>query len=263
MGQNGGGVDGFKGFNVLTYSIQIPLSSLPAGIAYTDAFDPILNPNSTAPNQERGLGVFASVSRPRITLRSATGPNTSSGPFIQVNREANPLFNEALVSLRDKDNYNRNLPVNDLANGYDSYARTPELAVLLNAVYGTTFQTNNRTDLVAVFIPDVIRVNTQTGSARLAGTSGFSRFGFIGGDTLMSSTGRNVNGGWPNGRRFGDDVVDVALTAIASGPSYQTVTMVGDNVPSNDTVYNQVFPYSATPNSGTNNQKDSVPAAGY
>ena len=41
------------------------------------------------------------------------------------------------------------------------------------------------------------------------------------------------------------------------------MTVVGDNVPTNDTVYNNVFPFSATPNSGTNNQKDSVPAAGY
>ena len=257
LGQAGGGVDGFKGYNVLTFAIQIPLSSLPGPLNYQDAFNGLLN-NS----QSQGVGVFASVSRPRITLRSTTGPNVSSGPFIQVNRLGNPLFNEALVSLRDKDNFNRTLPVNDVANGYDSYARTPELAVLLNAVYGTNFQTDNRSDLVAVFIPDVLRVNTTTGPARLAGEGGFSRLGFIGGDTLTSPNG-GVNGGWPNGRRFGDDVIDVALTAIASGPSYSTVTVVGDNVPANDTVYNSVFPYAATPNSGTNNQKDSVPAAGY
>ena len=257
LGQAGGGVDGFKGYNVLTYAIQIPLSSLPGPLNYQDAFNGLLGNT-----QSQGVGVFASVSRPRITLRSATGPNTSSGPFIQVNRLGNPLFNEALVSLRDKDNFNRTLPVNDQANGYDSYARTPELAVLLNTVYGTQFQTNNRSDLVAVFIPDVLRVNTTTGPARLAGQTGFSRLGFIGGDTLTSPNG-GVNGGWPNGRRFGDDVIDVALTAIASGPTYQNVTVVGDNVPTNDTLYNSVFPYAATPNSGTNNQKDAVPAAGY
>ena len=104
LGQNGSGVDGFKGYNVLTYAIQIPMSSLPAAMAYTDAFFGASN----------GVGVFASVSRPRLTLRSATGPNTSSGPMIQVNRLGNPLFNEALVALQDKDNYNRNLPVNDV-----------------------------------------------------------------------------------------------------------------------------------------------------
>ena len=253
LGQGGGGVDGFKGYNVLTYAIQIPIASLPTALPYTDAFF----------GASQGVGVFASVSRPRITLRSTVGPNVSSGPFIQVNRLGNPLFNEALVSLRDKDNFNRTLPVNDIANGYDAYARTPELALLLNVVYGTSFATTNRNDLVAVFIPDVLRVNTTTGPARLAGTAGFSRLGFIGSDTLATAGGGTTNGGWPNGRRFGDDVVDIALTAIASGPTYSAITVVGDNVPSNDVVYNQVFPYAATPNSGSNNQKDSVPAAGY
>ncbi len=62
-----------------------------------------------------GVGVYASVSRPRITLRSASGRNSDSGPFIQVNREANPLFNEGFVALADKDNYNRDSPTNDAA----------------------------------------------------------------------------------------------------------------------------------------------------
>ena len=85
----------------------------------------------------------------------------------------------------------------------------------------------------------------------LAGEPGFHRLGFIGGDT----TG-GVSSGWPNGRRLGDDVVDVALTAIASGPSYSTITVVGDNAPQNDVDYHTVFPYAATPHSGTFNRKD-------
>ena len=63
-------------------------------------------------------------------------------------------------------------------------------------------------------------------------------------------------GGWPNGRRLGDDVVDIALTAVASGPTYATITVVGDNINANDQVYNQVFPYSATPHAGPTNRKD-------
>jgi hypothetical protein len=50
--------------------------------------------------------------------------------------------------------------------------------------------------------------------------------------------------------------VDIALTAIASGPTYSTVTVVGDNVNANDQLYHQVFPYSGTPHAGTNNRKD-------
>jgi hypothetical protein len=52
-------------------------------------------------------------------------------------------------------------------------------------------------------------------------------------------------------------VVDIALTAVASGPTYASVTVVGDNIAANDQVYNQTFPYAATPHSGLRNSKDS------
>jgi hypothetical protein len=162
----------------------------------------------------------------------------------------NPLFNEVLVALRDKDRYNRTEPTAD--SSFATYARNPEVAVLINAVFGTSFQTTNRTDLAAIYIPDVLRVNTTTDPVRLTGSAGFSRLGFIGGDTTTGG----VSGGWPNGRRLGDDVLDIALTATASGPSYSAITVVGDNICANDQVYNAVFPYSATPHAGPTNRKD-------
>jgi hypothetical protein len=246
LGQGGGGVDGFKGFNVLHYAIEIPVSGLPS-FAYSAPF-----PSRTS----NGVGVYASVSRPRITLRrSDNNLNVNSGPWIQVNRLANPLFNEGLVALADKDNYNRTAPTGDAA--YAKYALNPEIAVLINAVFGTSFQTTGRTDLAAVYIPDVVRVDTTTGSTHVAGEAAFSRLSFIGGDTINTSGGTAIPAGWPNGRRFGDDPVDIALTAIASGPAYTTITVVGDNVAANDQAYNQVFPYAGTPHSGTRNSKDS------
>ena len=167
---------------------------------------------------------------------------------------------EVLVGIRDKDNYNRDLPTSD-ATKYQKYALNPEVAVLINAVYGTKFATTGRTDLAAVYIPDVIRVDTTTGPAiSRPGQRAFSRLGFIGGDTLTNGVGAKVPGGWPNGRRLGDDVVDVALTAVASGPTYSAVTLVGDNIDHNDQVYNMTFPYAGTPNAGTANSKDSTPA---
>ncbi len=252
LGQDGTGVDGFKGYNVLHYAIEIPLTDLPS-VAYQGAF--------TSGGTNSGVGVYASVSRPRVTLRTTTGDNVSSGPYIQVNREANPLFNEVLVAIRDKDNYNRDLPTSDPTK-YKTYALNPEVAALINKVYGTTFATSGRTDLAAVYIPDVIRVDTTTGPANISGDSKFNRLGFIGGDTLTASNGALVPGGWPNGRRFGDDVVDIALTAIASGPSYTKITLLGDNVDHNDQVYNMTFPYAGTPNAGTRNSKDSGPNVG-
>jgi len=256
-GQAGNGVDGFKGYNVLHYAIVIPLSDLPS-FAYQGAFTTTA---SGAPAANSGVGVYASVSRPRVTLRTTTGDNVSSGPYIQVNREANPLFNEALVAIRDKDNYNRDVPTSDPTK-YKTYALNSELAALINKVEGTTFATTGRTDLAAVFIPDVIRVDTTTGPVHASGETGFNRLSFIGGDTLTTASGATVPGGWPNGRRLGDDVVDIALTAIASGPSYKTITLLGDNVDHNDQAYNMTFPYAGTPNAGTRNSKDSGPNVG-
>jgi hypothetical protein len=233
LGQTGNGVDGFKGFNVLAYALQIPVSSL-SGI-------------TGFPN----VGVYASVSRQQVTMRSDTAPPSGTGPWVQVNRMGNPLFNEALVALRDKDNYNRTAPTVDAVQ-FRRYAVAPELIVLLNTVFGTPFQTTDRADLAGIYIPDVLRVNTSTDPVRLAGQAGFSRLSFIGGDTTKGG----VPSGWPNGRRLGDDVADIAFTAIASGPSFKRITVLGDNIHANDQVYHRVFPYSATPHAGPTNRKD-------
>lgn len=242
LGQDGNGFDGFKGFNVLTFAVQIPVSSLTAS-SYTSAFF----------GTQTGVGVYASVSRPMTRTITADGQRINSGGWVQVNRLGNPLFNEALVATIDKDKYNRTSPTDDVTM-FQQYASNPELAVLLNVVFGTSFVTTGRVDLANIYAPDVLKVNTTTDPVRLDGQPGFSRFGFIGGDTTTGG----VSSGWPNGRRLGDDVTDIALTAIASGPSYSTITIVGDNVDHNDLAYHQTFPYAATPQAGTWNRKDRV-----
>lgn len=243
LGQDSNGFDGFKGYNVLTFAVQIPVSSLtPSG--FTSPFF----------GSQTGVGVYASVSRPSVRTIAADGTRTSSGPWVQVNRLGNPLFNEVLVATKDKDKYNRMSPTDDTTT-FATYAQNPEIAALVNLVYGTAFVTSGRADLVAIYAPDVIRVNTTTDPVRLDNAPGFSRLGFIGGDLT-----NGVSSGWPNGRRFGDDVVDIALTAVASGPSYSSITVVGDNVNGNDMEYNHVFPYAATPQSGTQNRKDRISA---
>ena len=242
LGQDGNGVDGFKGFNVLSIAMQIPVSDLDQ-LGIPTSYDTVFF------GQQKGVGVYATVSRPRIRTARTTARVSNTGGWIQVSRLGNPLFTEGLVAFKDKDRFNRTPPQDAQ---FATYARNPELATLINAVYGTKFVDNGRTDLEKIFIPEVLRVVTTTDPVRLAGQTGFNRLGFIGGDTTSG-----VSGGWPNGRRLGDDVVDIALTAIASGPSYSTITKVGDNVEKNDVPYNQVFPYLATPHSGVNNSKDS------
>jgi len=241
LGQDGGGSDGFKGYNVLSYAIQIPISSLTPG-SYTD---PLSGTAAT------GVGVYASVSRPRITLRQSGGNPVNSGPWIQVNRLGNPLFNEVFVALRDKDKYNRTSPPADAQ--FSTYAENPEVAKLINLVlFGdpegdSPLPASGRSDLAAIFLPDVVRVDTTTAPVRLPGQVGFSRLGVLGGDTTSGPAGSR-SGGWPNGRRIGDDVVDIALTALTL--PFGTPIGIGDNVNANDQVYNRVFPYLATPHAG-------------
>jgi hypothetical protein len=159
----------------------------------------------------------------------------------------NPLFNEVLVALQDKDNYNRTSPAADAQFG--TYAAEPEIVRLINLVLfgdpeGDSPLPTANSILPAIYIPDVIRVNTTTDPVRLPGQSGFSRLGVLGSDFAEGGS-ISASGGWPNGRRIGDDVVDIALTAL----SLFTLG-IGDNVNANDQVYNQVFPYLGTPHAG-------------
>jgi len=254
LGQDGNGVDGFKGYNVLAYGIQIPLQALEP-TTYNAPFADLANAGNALPSvaQATGVGVYASVSRRQLTVRTRNGAN-NAGRWVQVNRMGNPLFNEVLVALDDKDTYNRTRPTED--DGFAYYAENPEVATLINTVFGLSLADSGRTDLSLVYIPDVLRVDTTTGPVRLAGQTGFDRLGFIGGDTATAADSKVKSSGWPNGRRLGDDVVDIALTAVASGPTYSTVTLVGDNVAANDQVYHLVFPYSGTPHAGPTNRKD-------
>lgn len=255
LGTPSAGTDGFRGYNVLVYAIQIPLSDLPSL-----TFNVVNNATFFGPPVQRGVGVYASTARPHVRLlfdRAGNGSSNdgdyekSNGQFIQVARLGNPIFNEGLVALRDKDNLNRTAPPADAQ--YATYALNPEIARLVNRIYGTQFQETGRTDLQSIFIPEVLRVNTETEPVRLAGQPGFNRLSTFGGDR----TANGAPSGWPNGRRLGDDVTDILLTSIASGPSYALLTPVGDSVPANDQLFNQVFPYSGTPNAGARNSKDS------
>ncbi len=202
------GFDSQGGYNLHMMVINIPLSQLGGA---------------------KKAGVYATTSR-----------KTSSG-MVQVARQGNPLFNEALVAIKDKNLYSSSRPKNDAAN-FMSYATNPELDVALGLP---------PVDLSSIFIPDVIKVDLTTPAVRLAGQAGFNRLSVFGGDVLPSTlTGGNVAGGWPNGRRFGDDVLDIALIALGAAAPGPGVDI--DKVTHNDMTYNRVFPYAPTPQNGRN-----------
>ena len=240
------GKDSQGGFNLHLLALAIPVSDIGGDMQV--------------------VGVYATTSRRRTKVLRDVVPDKTKGELVQVARQGNPLFNEALVAIADKDLYSRTSPDRD-SELFSKYASTPELAKLLNLL---VFQSQvapetNRTDLVGIFIPDLIKVDLSTGPARLAGGGvsnpddpGFSRLSIFGGDTLISliqsGFGNGViPGGWPNGRRFGDDVLDIAVTAVASDLRTSPPTIrgpFGDNVDRNDMVFNKVFPYESTPQNG-------------
>lgn len=237
--------DSQGGYNVHTIVLQIPLHVLGGA--------------------DQIAGVYATTSRRQLTVIKRS-ENKELGRFVQVGRQGNPLFNEGFVALADKDIYNRTSPRVDKFL-FKKYAQTPELAGLLNAILGTSAITDNRTDIAGIYIPDLIKVDLSTGPARLTGNmddSGFHRLSIFGGDVLTSKVQDGfgdgiVPGGWPNGRRFGDDVLDIAVCAALSDlrdASNLSIACDGnvdiDGVTKNDISYNKVMPYAATPLNGRN-----------
>lgn len=240
------GKDSQKGFNVHTMVVQLPVALLGGDMQV--------------------VGVHASTYRQSIELRTDVMDPIQYGPYVQVGRQGNPLFCEAFVAIQDKDAYNRLSPETDAAV-FASYASTPELAALLNALVFAPNPipgiTNNRTDLAGIFIPDVIKCDLSTAPVRLAGGGaahptnpddpGFSRLSVFGGDTVFSPLqNKQIAGGWPNGRRFGDDVYDIGVSAVISDlrVTPPVIRLAGDNVDANDIAYNKVMPYAATPLNG-------------
>jgi hypothetical protein len=264
------GKDSQGGFNLHLMALRVPLSELGG--------------------DQQTVGVFATTSRLVASVQSTGGRGILDSirrpQYVQVARQGNPLFNEGLVALEDKDTYSRTLPNVD-AQVFRKYAESPELATLINLLVGggqTLAINTNRVDIGAIFIPDLIKVDLSTDPVRLAGNgpgaatnpddTGFSRLSIFGGDVLESRAAGHpfrlpsqllnlppgrffVPGGWPNGRRFGDDVVDIAVIALTSDlrdPNNLRVNPLNltnvDGVTGNELGFNKVFPYEATPQNG-------------
>jgi hypothetical protein len=228
--------DSQSGFNVHTIVLNIPLTQLGGA---------------------KIAGVYATTSR---TLASLIDDDSDGDEkfFKQVGRQGNPLFCEVFIAEVDKDRYNQTDPIVD-AKLFAKYADNPEVSRTLNL---TPLVTPIKPSLLhAIYIPDMIKVDLTTLPARLAGTQGFSRLGLFGGDVLKSQVqdpfqnGGIISGGWPNGRRFGDDVVNIGLIALGvAGPDVKNVppNFNRTRVDHNDITYNVVFPYAATPHNGRN-----------
>jgi hypothetical protein len=214
------GVDGTKSLNIHTIALQIPIR--------------MLTSNGTKPSNPMSkhavIGVWSGASRRKVRMIDKGGRISQSGPWVQVSRLGNPLFNEVIVHLGDKDRWNAIPPVQD--SEFVKYVLHPELAKLLPVLYPGVFPhlaslTKPRADLEAILLTGIpagiipgfqnFTGSTPADQLRLnvaipPTTTKPSIYGLLGNDPA----------GFPNGRRVFDDIVSIELRAIA-GLTYALV----------------------------------------
>jgi Domain of unknown function (DUF4331) len=188
------------------------------------------------------IGVWSSASLPQTRmLRSDptySAPDTQGGAFTQVSRLGMPLVNELVIGLPQKDLFNAVKPTADAALAdYVTNPTFPEFLnrqfrTAINATLGTNFTTiapTNfpRNDLVATFLTGIASLNqmsTVTASEMLRLNTGITPTA-RGVQNPMGVIGDDL-AGFPNGRRPGDDVVDIVLR-VAMGRLCHPIPIAG------------------------------------
>jgi hypothetical protein len=252
----GTSVDPLKTLNIHAIALKVPIS--------------LLTRDGSVPGDPAAaksvLGIWGGASRRKVQVRDGY-ETRRSGPWVQVSRLGNPLFNEVIVPVGDKDRWNAVDPIDDV--GFEKYVNQPELAKLLPVLYPGAFPnlaayTANRADLHAILLTgipggivpgfqnftgphpaDMLRLNVAIPPT----TSSPNALGVVGGDLA----------GFPNGRRVFDDVVSIELKAVAGAtiplvdPSYTVdgaVGAVSSYLAPGAGRYQSAFPYLGTPHDG-------------
>jgi hypothetical protein len=246
--------DDLAGKNVTSIELEVASSCLTAGA------DPVI-----------GAWTTASMRQGRLlnpTPGTGAGPSKEGGAWTQVSRLGMPLVNEVVIGLKDKDRFNHSKPGAD--GQFADYVTNPTLPALIEVLYGSAgakAPTNfPRNDLVAAFLTGVkglnqpakvtasemLRLNT---SVPVMAQGAQKRLGVIDGD----------NAGFPNGRRPGDDVVDIALRVVmgklctlnlgcAPGDAPAGGLHFTDGAYLDDSFFTNAFPYLKTPLAGSPQQ---------
>ncbi|WP_372798425.1 DUF4331 domain-containing protein [Litorivivens sp.] len=233
--------------NVTSLSLEVPIACLTAGDAT------VIGGWTTASLRQ------ARILNPSPNARGKAGKPAfvGGGAYTQVSRLGAPLVNEVVIGLPDKDRFNHSEPKDD--GQFALYVTNPTLPALIEILFPgvlapTVFP---RSDLVAVFLTGVdglnmpvdvvasemLRLNTAIPAV---GPASQSELGVLGNDLA----------GFPNGRRPGDDVVDIALRAVmgvlldeADAPAGQLPYTDGAFVDAS--YFDTSFPYLKTPLAGS------------
>jgi hypothetical protein len=254
------GVNSLASKNVHSLALRLPISAVTRDKSTpTDPASPVAV-----------IGVYTTASRQTVRMIDpATGATSGVGPFTQVSRLGNPLVNEVIVPMSRKDFFNSQAPVHD--SQFAAKVLAPELAALLPALYPTVFPhlaayTKPRADLAAIFLTGIptgvitgfqnFGSSVQAEELRLnlaiPPTRNPSNFGLLGNDLQ----------GFPNGRRPKDDVVSIALKAVAGAtiplvdktytPDGAAALLV-EGIGPEPTAFQAGFPYLADPHDGYDN----------
>ncbi|HTQ00253.1 MAG TPA: DUF4331 domain-containing protein [Casimicrobiaceae bacterium] len=214
------------------------------------------------------------------TPGSGLDPTAQTGSLVQVSRLGMPLVNEVVIGLKDKNKFNASEPKDDAQ--FADYVTNPVLPALLEVLFGAAgvkAPTNfPRTDLVAAFLTGVNTLNKPANvvaseqvrlNTSIAPTPGAAqnRLGVLGGD----------NAGFPNGRRPGDDVVDielrVAMGVLCTVPGVNAaVGCTASDAPAgtlkytdgayiSSTFFANEFPYLRAPLKGSPNDDNAIKRA--
>lgn len=242
-GNAGGGVDSFASFNVHTLSLQLPIR--------------LITKDGTIPTDPKSgaavLGFWTTASRKTTRIFNTGEAPKANEEWIQVSRLGMPLVNEVVVPLGLKDTFSGLKPWQDNIPTVVNLITDPEPARLLNQIYGIQVPPTPRNDLVSVFAtgvpglnqpPNVVPSEQLRLNVAIQPSKEPNRLGVLAGDLA----------GFPNGRRLGDDVVDISLRVVAGvlvdGFNIAPNNQLGDGVDGPHRAFTNVFPYLATPYSG-------------
>ncbi|GAA1629862.1 DUF4331 domain-containing protein [Nonomuraea maheshkhaliensis] len=237
------GQDTTRGYNVNTVALQVPAKDLAL------KGDPKRNPV---------IGVCSTTDK------------FNGDSFVQVSRLCNPLVNEVVAPAGLKDAFNALDPSKDAdVQPLVNRVTDPEVARLLQKIYGIKAPATPRNDLVEIFLTGIAKqngpikadlnsqvLNKDAGKLRpsemlrlnmsVPPSKSPNRLGVLGGDLA----------GFPNGRRLADDVVDIELQAVAGAAlTGKLVPGLTDKVDRNDKPFGQTFPYIPLPSNVAVNQR--------
>jgi hypothetical protein len=256
----GGNNNDLEGKNISTLALELPIACITAGA------EPVIGAFTTASLRQ---GRLLDGSPERGLDKSAH----EGGSWTQVSRLGMPLVNEVIIGIGDKDKFNASKPIKDGVNFAD-YVTNPTLPALIQSLFPSAIAPTNfpRTDLEAVFLTGIKGVNQPANvvPAEMLRLNTSIPPVAIGAQNALGVAGGDL-AGFPNGRRPGDDIVDLSLRVAMGALCVLTGTsdtlMVGchpsdapagalaftDGVRKTSVNYGSTFPYLTTPIPGNIN----------